>query len=66
MLELELTHRIKALHEETGYTNLCLLIKKMETKLVRARSKITVIVKEVNQEEDKKAEILRKVAELED
>lgn len=66
MAQLELTQRIKALREETGYTQLSLLIKKMETKLIRARNKISVMVKEVKQEEDRKAEILRRVSELKD
>lgn len=65
-MQQELTQKIKALHEETGYTQMGLLIKKMETKLIRARNKISVMVKEVKREEDRKAEILRRVAELED
>jgi len=65
-MQLELTQKIKALHEETGYTQMALLMKKMETKLSRARSKIAVLVKEVKREEERKAEILRQVAELED
>jgi hypothetical protein len=64
MAQQELNQKIKALREETGYTQLSLLVKKMETKLVRARNKISVMVKEVKQEEDRKAEILRRVAEL--
>lgn len=65
-MQLQLTQKIKALHEETGYTQMALLIKKMETKLTRAQSKISVLVKEVKREEDRKAEILRRVAELEE
>lgn len=64
MAQQELNQKIKALREETGYTQLSLLVKKMETKLVRARNKISVMVKEVKQEEDRKAELLRRVAEL--
>lgn len=66
MAQQELTQRIKALREETGYTQLSLLVKKMETKMVRARNKISVMVNEVKREEDNKAEILRRVAGLKD
>lgn len=62
----ELSQKIQALHEETGYIRLSLHIKKMETKLIRARSKISALAKEVKREEDRKAEILKRVADLQD
>lgn len=66
VVQFELSKKIQALHEETGYTRLSLHIKKMETKLIRARGKISAMVKEVKREEDRKADILKRVAELQD
>ena len=65
-VHFELSQKIQALHEETGYIRLSLHIKKMETKLIRARSKISALAKEVKREEDRKAEILKRVADLQD